>query len=758
MAVLRTAYVNVLPKTDDFDPQLKRRLGRIDARKSGERVGGTFSKGMTGSFGGIAKSLAGVFAVVGGASLFKGFIADAAESAKISRITANAIKATGGAARVSAVDVGKLAESLSNKTAIDDETIQSGANLLLTFKNIRNETGKGNDVFNQATAAVADLSIQFGSVDGASKMLGKALNDPLKGLSALSRAGVTFTAQQKDQVKTLVESGNVLGAQKIILKEIQDQVGGAAEAAAAPMDRLKVIAGNLGERIGGYLLPYVEMAAEWLGDNLPKALDAAEREGRKWLPTLKAIGSFIADDVVPALKDMAKFLKENKDIIIPLVGGIAAAVVVFKSIKLATRAWAAAQGILNAVMTANPIGLVVVAIAGLVAGFVLAYKNSETFRKIVDKAWLSIKTGAKFSWEAVLKFRDIARQAFAKVVDVFLIVVGTILRGAAEAFGWVPGIGPKLRKASGEFSKFRKDVNRELAGIKDENIAITAITRTSKTFRSVHDIVGGAEGRDRAPFAMPLMGSPARAMGGNLKVDTELPEPDAIGDIARRYKAGAQGTFVKQLAKAIRANSAPVGPNGYAFPLPRGQYRVGVPINGYPGHTGQDFPAPTGTKVYAPFSGQFNPVRLGNRSYGNYINLVAGAMRFIGAHLSGFARGAGQVRAGELLGYVGSTGNSTGPHLHAEFRRNGAVINPRQVLKYDKGGYLPPGTHVVHNGTGGPERVLNRRETLAHDGVRDGQTLVLMLDDGTQLRGYVRRQASAVVTDTTRALTSGRRV
>jgi hypothetical protein len=96
---------------------------------------------------------------------------------------------------------------LSNKAAIDDETIQKGLNLLLTFRDIRNEAGKGNDVFNQTAKAAVDMSSAFTaagknmSVSDAMLQIGKAVNDPEKGMSRLTRVGVTFTKQQQDQVK-----------------------------------------------------------------------------------------------------------------------------------------------------------------------------------------------------------------------------------------------------------------------------------------------------------------------------------------------------------------------------------------------------------------------------------------------------------------------------------------------------------------------------------------------------------------------------
>src|SRR4029077_11940966 len=126
-------------------------------------------------------------------SFVKSSIGEARESQKVAALTAQVIKSTGGAANVTAGQIGRLAQSISNKTGIDDETIQSGENMLLTFKNIRNEAGKGNDIFSQSTSILTDMSAALGTEPKkAAIQLGKALNDPIKGVSALSRVGVTF--------------------------------------------------------------------------------------------------------------------------------------------------------------------------------------------------------------------------------------------------------------------------------------------------------------------------------------------------------------------------------------------------------------------------------------------------------------------------------------------------------------------------------------------------------------------------------------
>jgi hypothetical protein len=105
-------------------------------------------------------------------------------------------------------------------------------------------------------------------------MLGKALNDPTKGLTALSRAGVTFTEGQKDQVRALVASNDMLGAQKLIMAEVESQVGGVATATATATGRLSVMMGNMQEDLGAALLPFLSALADGLGPALKELTPA----------------------------------------------------------------------------------------------------------------------------------------------------------------------------------------------------------------------------------------------------------------------------------------------------------------------------------------------------------------------------------------------------------------------------------------------------------------------------------------------------
>lgn len=235
------------------------------------------SKGQSGlrRFGKIAAGVAGAAAFGGLVATVKVGIDEFVEAQKVMAQTNAVLKSTGGAAKVTAADITTLSSSIMRMSGIDDEAVQSGQNLLLTFTKIRNETGKGNDIFDQATLAMTNLSVAMGKdLSSSAILVGKALNNPVKGVSALSRAGVQFTDDQKTLIETLVDSGNVMDAQKMILRELETQFGGSAEAAGktlpGQLNILKQTFSNLaGELVAGFL-PSVARAATSLVDFLQK--------------------------------------------------------------------------------------------------------------------------------------------------------------------------------------------------------------------------------------------------------------------------------------------------------------------------------------------------------------------------------------------------------------------------------------------------------------------------------------------------------
>ena len=162
------------------------------------------------------------------------------------------LKATGYAANTTSAELQKMAKELSVLTGVDDETITSAQSMLLTFRNI------GREALPRATTAALDLSTTFGGLDGASKQLGKALNDPIKGMTALSRSGVQFTEEQKKMIEGFMAVNDIASAQNIILTEVEKQVGGTAEAMEKATDgaaKAQNAYENMQEAIGQDLIP-----------------------------------------------------------------------------------------------------------------------------------------------------------------------------------------------------------------------------------------------------------------------------------------------------------------------------------------------------------------------------------------------------------------------------------------------------------------------------------------------------------------------
>jgi phage-related protein len=251
--------------------------------------------------GGIQASLGGVLKIAGGigvaalASKGIGAVTDqigemvsgAMAAEEIQAQLNNVIESTGGAAGMTADAVNELAEGLMNVTKFDDDAIVGGQNLLLTFTNI------GKDVFPQATETMLDMSQALGQdMQSSAVQLGKALNDPIKGITALSRVGVSFTDAQKEQISALQESGDVMGAQKIILEELQREFGGSAKAAgetfAGKMTILQNKVDNVKEAIGAKLIPIISGAVD-------KMLEWGKVIWDKLQPAFQMIGDKMAE-------------------------------------------------------------------------------------------------------------------------------------------------------------------------------------------------------------------------------------------------------------------------------------------------------------------------------------------------------------------------------------------------------------------------------------------------------------------------------
>lgn len=510
-----SAYIDILPRTArGFDKELSTQV-----EEPARRTAGNVNK--------ILGALGAAFVAKGAFDLLKSTTEAAREENKANAQTAAVLKSTGDASKTTAAQIGDLSMAIAEKTGIDHAAVQSGENLLLTFVGIRNEAGKGNDIFNQATQSITDMSVALGQdMKSSAIQLGKALNDPIKGVTALARVGVQFTAQQKDQIKTLVESGKTLEAQKLILAEIKKEFGGSAEAVATPMARLKETLHSLKEQVGNVLVPVIDKFATFLADRLPAALHIAG-EAFGWIKGLVDIFrealSFAAVDgdtkVTPRLKGIERVVA----VLGATLGGVAKGVKDFvhgftqgiDGLKDPQTRMAQAGAVVYTVWNdkvrpvlvkvvdfvrdhlkptllglAIVLGLIFAPVTTVVAGLAFLYIHFEKVRDVVDKVVHGLRLAFDFIKEQAIKgldklreaveknkpqleqllhaFRDIGQFIATKVLPILVALGGFLVRFELEYIaGVITAIG-KLVTAFDDVASFGKKAFDDLwSAIKD---------------------------------------------------------------------------------------------------------------------------------------------------------------------------------------------------------------------------------------------------------------------------------------------------
>ena len=234
----------------------------ITAKDSASKVLNNVGRNF-GKLGGVAAGVAkvGIAASIAalGALTVEGFRAVKAfneQESALAQLDA-VLKSTKGAAGLARGEIIKLSESLQKSTTFADEEILAAENLLLTFTKV------GTKTFPDATKVILDMSVALGQdLKSSTIQVGKALQDPILGITALRRVGVNFNEQQKEQIQRLVESGKHLEAQKFILRELQTEFGGSAEAArntfGGALKSLSNTLNDLEETFGGALAKGLE--------------------------------------------------------------------------------------------------------------------------------------------------------------------------------------------------------------------------------------------------------------------------------------------------------------------------------------------------------------------------------------------------------------------------------------------------------------------------------------------------------------------
>lgn len=400
----------------------------------------------------VGTALGGGLATAGRAVV--GFVSDGMSSlANLDRIasqTEAAIKSTGGAAKLTQADIAGLGDHIEKMTGIESEQVQEGENLLLTFTEIQNRAGKGNDVFTQATGILTDMSVALGTdVKGSAVQLGKALNDPVAGISALSRVGVTFTDQQKDQIKAMTEAGDVAGAQKVILAELNKEFGGSAnafgESRAGQIAKFKNSLGDVGETIAGALLPVITKLGTFAVDHLLPAFSKVGHLFEKFGETLSGVGDkgsgliidiaglfgIMEDDsrlepfygAMERIEDVigvvARFVSGNFVPILAALGGVLAAVVVPPLVAAAVAAVVAAAPFIA-------LGAVVVGLIAIWNRFPIVREIVEQVVAVVGERFAQVKAWAE---EIFPQVQEAVTHVFHAIGDIISAVVA--VAGAA---------------------------------------------------------------------------------------------------------------------------------------------------------------------------------------------------------------------------------------------------------------------------------------------------------------------------------------
>jgi hypothetical protein len=331
---------------------------------------------------------------------FGGFMIGAARGAEDARIAneklGNVLSSMGWGATTDRVSA--YAEQLEKTVAVDADVIKATQTKLATFSNLTKTVNKAGGAFDRATVAALDMAAAgFGTAEGNAVQLGKALQDPIKGIAALAKSGVTFTEQEKEKIRTLVESNKMLEAQDMILDAIEKQVGGTAAASASSFDKMKFALAGVSDTFGDMLLPVI-------------------------------------DAIAPKLAAVSAWAQENPGLMKLVVGafvGLTAAVIA-----------------LNIAMSLNPITLIALAIAGIIGLLVVAYARFETFRDIVNGVFKGIKFGFDILKTYLETLLSVYKGIFNGFASIWNNTIGKVqikipnipgLPGRGESFG-VPKI------------------------------------------------------------------------------------------------------------------------------------------------------------------------------------------------------------------------------------------------------------------------------------------------------------------------------
>ena len=527
MAKLNDLIVTIGAQTKQFDKALGSSMSKMrNFGRSTKRLGKSMTMNLTAPIAAL------------GFTAVKAF--DQQQKA-IAQVEAG-LKSTGASVGFTSKQLQKMASDLQSKTLFGDEEILKDATAqLLTFTNI---TG---DQFAKSQEAALNLATRLdGDLKSASIMLGKALNDPVANLSAMSRAGIQFSEDQKEVIKALAESGDMAQAQSIILEELEKQYGGSAEAAAkAGTGGLKQLAnafGDLQEEFGKVIMDFMPPVIDGL-KNMLRAFQNLSPQAKRFM----VIGSGIAAALGPLLVILPSIIQGFMMLLSPVSLVIGA--IVGLGIAIVTFADEIAPYITN-----------------VINYFITLYNESSLLRGIIGAIKGTVITVFDFFAFAVnnviASFRDLGSIIKAVMDRQFGDIPALVGKAFTDAAERTAEFG---RKAAENYTEAVNDqLSREpLDLVTDESVA-NAIKNLGGLRQYIANLMsGGGGGTADAGAPEPQVGSLLAGLGAGTT--TEDVVDDAVEDategatlVQRQIESMAQSVagFVDSAFQQIASGTA----------------------------------------------------------------------------------------------------------------------------------------------------------------------------------------------------------
>lgn len=379
-------------------------------------------------FGGVLSGILGSEAISGVEDFLKESVNAANTAQQTLNLTAAAIASTGGAAGVTAQQVQEMSDKMGILDGVMPDVAETAANMVLRFTNIK---GDNFDKVTQAAidmaAAMAGTTPSTDQAQAAALKLGKALQDPATGLSALTRSGVTFTAGQKAAIVAMEKAGNTAGAQAAILAAVNQKFAGSAAAVATPLQRLNVLFDEFKVKAGQQLLGAVNGIASM------------------FLRILPAIQSAAGD-----VKSFFNFIGQHINLFGSIAAGIGLVVGAMKLWALANKAIELGEIMIQAL---DPADWLVLAIMAVVAVVIYLMTKFSSFRTVVV---------------------DVIQDVMRVLGDLAQFIVNTVV-GSVElllkALGSIPIIGGPFKTAANDVDAFRSHVDAAISAVQNLDVA-----------------------------------------------------------------------------------------------------------------------------------------------------------------------------------------------------------------------------------------------------------------------------------------------